>query len=153
MQVTEQIGQQFDNITTTVVDYVEDYLEETVTNLADGFDASDFDLPPIDVNFHIDLPEVPKTHLSFQFDDMELYVMLDAILSGGLTYNLNLYTSNTPIGVSISNEVQAGVIFSIDLVLSAETDVDISSGFHIKLDDGVAFDIALFSQNVSDTTL
>lgn len=152
-QVTSQIGQQFKNVTTTVADYVENYVGNTVTSFADGIDASDFALPPIDVDFHIDMPEIPKTRLSFQFDDMELYVLLDTVLSGGLTYNLNLYTSNTPIGVSISDEVQAGVIFTIDLILSTEAEVDISSGFHIKLDDGVTFDIALFGQNVTATTL
>jgi hypothetical protein len=80
-------------------------------------------------------------------------VLLETVLSGGLTYSLNLYTSNSPIGVAISDEIMAGVFFTIDLILSTEAEIDIHSGFHIKLDDGVAFDIALFSQNVSDTTL
>lgn len=153
MQVTLQIGQQFDNITTTVIDYVEDYVDKTISNLADGFDTSDFVFPPIQVDFHIDMPEIPEALLSFQFDDMELYVLLDTVLSGSMTYTLNLYTSNTAVGISISDELMAGVIFKIDLILSAEAEVDISSGFHIKLDDGVVFDIALFGQNVSDSTL
>ncbi|KAK6086289.1 hypothetical protein SCUP234_02502 [Seiridium cupressi] len=150
--VTDQIGDQFENLTTTVVDYVDGYISSTVHNLADGIDASDFALPPIDVDFHIGIPEVPETHLSFQFDDLELYVLLDTILAGGLTYNLNLYTSNTPMGISIGDDVKAGVILTIDLIMTAEAEIDITSGFHIKLDDGVAFDIALFGQNVSDTT-
>jgi hypothetical protein len=99
------------------------------------------------------MPEIPETRLSFQFDDLDLYVLLDTVISGGLTYNLNLFTSDSPIGVAISDEVQAGVFFTIDLILSTEAEIDISSGFHIKLDDGVSFDIALFGQNVSDTTL
>ncbi|KAK9777573.1 hypothetical protein SCAR479_05621 [Seiridium cardinale] len=152
LQVTDQIGDQFENLTTTVVDYVDDYISNTMHKLADGIDASDFAVPPIDVDFHIDIPEVPETHLSFQFDDLELYVLLDTILAGGLTYNLNLYTSNTPIGISIGDDVKAGVILTINLIMTAEAEIDISSGFHIKLDDGVAFDIALFGQNVSDTT-
>ncbi|KAI0127637.1 hypothetical protein BJ170DRAFT_381506 [Xylariales sp. AK1849] len=149
---TEQISTEFDNATTTVMDYVENYIESVVTNLADGLDLDDFDLPPIDVEFSIDMPEILACRLSFQFDDMELYMMIDTILSAGVTYNLNLYTSNTPIGISIGDEAKVGVIFTVDLILSAEAEIDISSGFHIRLDDGVAFGISLFGTNVSDTT-
>lgn len=127
---------------------------KTFNALSDGIQASDFALPPVpNLGFQIDIPDIPEAILSFQFDDLELYVQLNTVFSGDVTYNLNLYTSKTPIGLSIGDEVTAGVVFTVDLILSAGAEVDISSGFHIKLDDGVAFDIALFGQNVTDTTL
>ncbi|KAI1848068.1 hypothetical protein JX265_002072 [Neoarthrinium moseri] len=146
--VTDQIVDEFENVTTTVVQY----FSNVATKLSDGFDPEDFALPPIGVDFEIDMPPIPESTLSFQFDDLELYVQLDTVLNGAMTYSLNLYTSNSPIGVSVGDSLQAGVFFTIDLVLSAEAEIDISSGFHIKLDDGVALEIALFGKNVSDTT-
>jgi hypothetical protein len=84
---------------------------------------------------------------------MELYMLLDTILSAGTTYTLNLYSSISPIGLAVGDELQVGVIFSVDLILSVEAEIDISSGFHIKLEDGIAIDIPMFDQNVSSITL
>lgn len=124
-----------------------------VTNLEDGIDSEDFDLPPIDFNFEVDLPEIPECRLEFQFDGLELYMLIDTVLSSSATYTLNLYTSNTPIGFAVGNDLQIGVTLSIDLILSADGEIDISTGFHIKLDDGVAINIAMFSKDVSSMTM
>ena len=145
--------QGIDNVTTTVVDYVEDYIGNVTTNLADGIDVDDFDLPPIDVEFNIDIPDIPECQLQFQFDGMELYVLIDTVLSAGATYTLNLYTSESPIGFAIGENLEIGVIFDIDLILSVDGEIDISTGFHIKLDDGLAIDIPMFDDNISSIDL
>ncbi|KAH8588634.1 hypothetical protein B0O99DRAFT_638854 [Bisporella sp. PMI_857] len=149
---TDQIGSQIQNTTDTVIDFIQNYTTNVLASLGDGIDASDFDFPPMDVDFNIVVPDVPEVVLRFQFDGMELYVMLDTILGAGVTYTLNLYSSNTPIGISLSDKFQLGVIFAVDLILEAKAEIDISSGFHIKLDDGTAISIPLFSDNVTDTT-
>jgi hypothetical protein len=84
---------------------------------------------------------------------MELYMEIDTTLSGGATYTLNLYTSETAIGFTVGEDLLIGVIFSVDLILSVESEIDISSGFHIQLNDGVAIDIPMFDRNVSSITL
>lgn len=113
----------------------------------------DVDFPPFDVDFDIDLPKLPGCNLTFQFDGLELYMEIDTILSGSATYTLNLYTSQTPMGFSVGKDLLVGVVFSIDLIISVEAEVDISSGFHIQLNDGIAIDIHMFDHDISSITL
>ncbi|OTA92445.1 hypothetical protein M434DRAFT_12375 [Hypoxylon sp. CO27-5] len=149
---TGQVKNEISNITDEVIDSIENYFPTVLHNLEDGIDLDDFDFPPINATFDVDFPDIPECRLQFSFDGLELYMLLDTVLSAGATYNLNLYSSNTPIGVSASNELFLGVIFSVDLILSAEAQIDISSGIHIKLEDGVGLDMALFGRNVSSIT-
>lgn len=116
-------------------------------------DFDGFDFPPFDVDFDIDLPKLPECNLRLQFDGLELYMEIDTILSGSATYTLNLYTSQTPIGFTVGTGLLVGVVFSIDLIVSVEAEVDISSGFHILLNDGIAIDIHMFDHDVSSITL
>lgn len=150
---TGEVHDEILNVTDTAIHGIEGYFSSVADNLEDGIDLDDFDFPPINFTFNVDMPDIPECHLKFQFDDLELYMLIDTVLSGGATYNLNLYSSNTPIGISASNELFIGVIFSVDLILSVEAEIDISSGIHLKLEDGVGLDMALFGQNVSSITL
>jgi hypothetical protein len=112
------------------------------------FQDPNFDFPPIDVNFDISIPSIPECELSFQFNDLELYMEIDTILSVGATYTLNLYTSQTAIGIKINDELELGFIFTIDLILSVNGEIDISSGFHIQLDK-VGINVPMFSQKIA----
>lgn len=141
------------NITDVAEQYVEEYFEGVFTKFDDGIDASDFALPTFNYSLDIDVPTIPKARLQFQFDGLELYMLVDTVLSLGATYTLNLYTSNTPVGISVGEDLDLGVIFTVDLILGVEGEIDISSGFHIKLDDGITIDIPLFDNNVSDVNL
>jgi len=114
---------------------------------------NDLNFPPLQIDFDLDVPDIPQCELNFQFDGMELYMEIDTTLSSGATYTLNLYTSKTPIGFAVAEELLVGVVFSVDLILSVESEVDISSGFHILLNDGVAIAIPMFDQNISSITL
>ncbi len=133
---------------------MEHYLENVTTLiLTDRIHLSDFDFGPLDTDFDVEIPNIPSADLSFQFDGMELYMDIDTTLSSGATYTLNLYTSKTPIGFGVAEDLLIGVVFSVDLILSVESDVDISSGFHIQLHDGVMINIPMFDHNVSSITL
>ncbi|KAK1977953.1 hypothetical protein LZ30DRAFT_600176 [Colletotrichum cereale] len=122
--IGNEFAETFDNITT----YARDYVSGVAGKLSDGLDADDFDFPPLNITFDVDL---------------------DTTLSAGLNYKLNLYTSTTPLGARIGDDLQLGVVFAVDLILVVESEVQMSSGFHIRMDDRVGFDIALFSKNVS----
>ncbi|KAK1574625.1 uncharacterized protein LY79DRAFT_695224 [Colletotrichum navitas] len=124
--IGSEFAETFDNITT----YAKDYVGGVASKLSDGLDADDFDFPPLNITF-------------------DLYMQLDTTLSAGLNYKLNLYTSTTPLGAKVGDALQLGVVFAVDLILSVESEVRMSSGFHIRMDDRVGFDIALFSKNVS----
>ena len=149
--VTSEIGTEVDNITTTAVNYVENYVKTMIEGGV--FHINEINFPPIQIDFEVDVPAIPECELRFQFDGMELYMQIDTKLSGGATYTLNLYTSETPIGFTVSKDLLVGVIFSVDLILSAESEIDISSGFHIRLNDGIAIDLPMFDHNVSSIAL
>ncbi|KAK6530939.1 hypothetical protein TWF281_007771 [Arthrobotrys megalospora] len=147
---TASVGNAVDNTTDQVVDYFKDYFKGVAMNLQDGFDLDDFDIPPLDIDFDIDVPTIPEVQLRFQFDDLEMYVALETVFSGGITYTLNLYTSQTPFGVMIDT-LFFGAVVSVDLILSAEAEITISSGFHIKVDDGAELKLALFGDEIAET--
>ncbi|KAI5863650.1 hypothetical protein GGS23DRAFT_508764 [Durotheca rogersii] len=149
---TGEIREEVLNTTDAAIDYVQSYFSGVLANLQDGIDLDDFDFPPLDIDFNVDIPDIPECRLKFQFDNLELYMLVDTVLTAGATYNLNLFSSNTPIGVAANSDLFIGVIFSVDLILSVDTEIDISSGIHILLEDGVGLDMALFGKNVSSIT-
>ena len=151
---TSAIETEVSNITTSAMNYIENSVKNVTSSIfTNGFSIDDFDLPPLEIDFDVKVPEIPACDLSFQFDGLELYMEIDTTLSAGATYSLNLYKSKTPIGFAVASEVLLGVVFSVDLILSAESEVDISTGFHIQLHDGIAINIPMFDQNVSNITL
>ncbi|KAH7240712.1 uncharacterized protein BKA55DRAFT_648783 [Fusarium redolens] len=150
---TNQVKREIDSLADETVDYIERYIDKVADNLDDGFDIDDFDLPPLDYNLNVDIPEIPEFRLQFQFDGLEVYMLIDTVLSAGATYTLNLYTSTTPAGFAVRDNLEVGVIFTIDLILSVEGEINISNGFHLRLDDGVLFDIAIFSKEISNLTM
>lgn len=148
--VTSEMTTEVENITTTAVNFVKNVTSSATSDILHN---DDFDFPPLQIDFDIDIPDIPQCELGFQFDGMELYMNIDTTLSSGATYTLNLYTSKTAIGFAVGEELLIGIVFSVDLILSVESEIDISSGFHIQLNDGVAIDIPMFDQNVSSITL
>lgn len=111
------------------------------------------DFPTIPIDFNLDIQGLPGCHLHFQLDGMELYVLLDLALSSASTYTVNIFTSESPLGISIGDELQLGIFFTIDLIVDLDEEINISTGFHIRLDDGAAIDINMFDTNVSSITL
>ncbi|UQC81866.1 uncharacterized protein CLUP02_07352 [Colletotrichum lupini] len=148
-KVATDIGNEFEETFDNITAYAKNYVSGVVDNLSDGLDANDFDFPPLNITFDLDVPSFPEAGLGFGVEDLEIYMQLDTTLSAGLSYTLNLYTSTTPLGSKIGDDLLLGVVFSIDLILSVESELQMSSGFHLRMDDEVGFDIALFSKNVS----
>lgn len=95
------------------------------------------------------MPVIPECQLQYRFDGLELYMQIDTNLTGGATYQINLFTTESPVGIKLSDGFEIGFFFTVDLILSAEAPMDISSGFHIKLDDSAAINIAMFNKSVS----
>ena len=139
--VIDQVKDEISNLTDSAAQVVQDFLED-----------DDQDSFAVDNDFNIELPEIPKCHLQFQFDGMEVYMDLDVSFYDETTYTLNLYTSESPVGISVGDQ-ELGVIFSVDLVLGVKGEIDINSGFHIRLNDGIRIDIGLFEQELTNITL
>ncbi|OLN97744.1 hypothetical protein CCHL11_07916, partial [Colletotrichum chlorophyti] len=148
-KVANDIGNEFQETFDNITTYALNYISGISKKLAYGLDADDFDFPPLNIDFDVDIAEFPQARLGFDFEGLELFMQLETPLSSGLAYMLNLFTSTTPLGSKIGDDLLLGVAFSIDLILSVESDINISNGFHIRLDDKVGFDLALFSKNVT----
>jgi hypothetical protein len=131
------------NVAKEAVDQLEDYIE----------DMNFHSLPTLNLSLNLDdLTALPDAQVHFEFDDLELYLGLDIQLSSQSTYTYPLFRSETEVGFSVPG-LEVGAVFGVDLVLIADSEVDIGTGIHIKLDDGVGFDLAMFSSNVSDMTM
>ncbi|KAJ5945507.1 hypothetical protein N7454_002346 [Penicillium verhagenii] len=141
------------NVTDQVIDQLKNYVKSTIEDIATD-DVDDISWPTIDVDMNMEdtLSGLPNAQIQFKFDNLELYLELDIKLSAETTYTLNLFTSDTPVGFEVPG-VDAGAIFSVSLILIADAEIDIGTGIHIKLDDGLAFDLDMFSSNVSSVTM
>lgn len=146
--VRNEFVEGFSNITSAVVDYAKDAFSNVTDDI---FSISDYRFPPLDANLDIEVPAIPDTELIFQFDKMELYMEIDTIIYAGMTYIINIYSSKTEIGFKVG-EILVGVVFTVDLILDVTGAIDISSGFHIQLNDGVEVKIPIFGEEVHDIT-
>lgn len=151
--LTERLNQVWDkvsNVTETALNTLRNYTETVVTDIH----AKDIpSWPTIDVDFSLgDVPGLPGAQIHFEFDDLEIYLDVDIKLSAESTYTINIFTSETVAGISIPG-LTIGAVFSVDLILIADADIDIRSGIHVKLDDGLSFDMEMFNSNVSAITV
>jgi hypothetical protein len=152
-QTVNDVGDKFMNFGEQVGDYLKNYTDDMPNKFGDGFDWADLDFPTFPYAFDLDVPETPACTIRFEFNDMELYLEMNTVLNAGATYEINLYSTASPFGFRAGSMLQLGFVLSVDLILAVDGEIDISSGFHIKLDDGVAIDIALFGDKVSNLVL
>ncbi|KAE8453288.1 hypothetical protein EG329_011355 [Mollisiaceae sp. DMI_Dod_QoI] len=146
---TSAVESDVTSLGSTIANYTENYLEQ-IDSLSD-FNIDHLDNITLPFDLDMNFTDIPECVLNVNFDGLELYVQLDATLSTGATYDLNLYKSETAIGIDVG-DLEIGIIFTIDLILSAEAEIDISSGFHIMLNDGVVMNIPMFGESVSNIT-
>ncbi|KAH8899151.1 hypothetical protein GQ53DRAFT_837056 [Thozetella sp. PMI_491] len=153
--LTQEVKQEAKNITGQALTLVEGVFDEIGDIVEDFFDDGEVDLdhiqfPTVPFDFNIDVPEIPDVTLKFTFDEIEVYMELEAALSAKATYEMNLYTSKTEAGIKINDDLLLGVVAVVDLIIDAHAEIDISSGFHLKLNDGLSLTLAMFSKNTSD---
>ncbi|KAJ5279074.1 hypothetical protein N7478_004446 [Penicillium angulare] len=152
-ETVDEIGDDILNITSQAFDQIEDYVKDVVKDIA-TLDIEDIPAwPTLDLDLNLDnTTGLPGAEVHFEFDNLELYLDLDIKLSAGSTYTLNIYSSESPAGIAMPG-LTVGAVFSVDLILIAEAEIDIGSGIHIKLEDGLAFDLEMFNSNVSKISL
>jgi hypothetical protein len=157
--VTGQLREEFGDLIATTVKSLEDSIN--TDELEDLVGPGDFELDEfvnfdnisIDTDIDIDLPPLPEVQLLFQIDHMDLYMEMDTTIAAGVTLTIPLYKSQTALGLSLGEGLEAGVFVTLDLILSVEGEITIRSGFHLLIEDPVGFKLAMFGQNVSDIIL
>ena len=163
LKVIDEFREDVTNLTVGFVNYAIEYLRTYLGeanwmkiggNLVEGGPQwEDLELPTFNYNMDLDIPEIPECKLKFKFDGLELYMAMNTFIEAAVTYELPLYRSQSPIGITITDGLELGAFVTLDLILSAEGEIDISSGFHLKVNDGIVLEISLFGNNVSDITL
>ncbi|PVH77442.1 hypothetical protein DL98DRAFT_573737 [Cadophora sp. DSE1049] len=158
LEVNGNFTQAFNNLTSEITGEIQNFSSEVIDYLKELplptklSDLDDYNFPPIDIKFDIEVPDIPDIELQFQFDKMELYMQVDTVLAAGATYTLNLYTSKSVAGFMVGDELLVGTVITVDLILDVMGEIVISSGFHIQLNDGIEIKIPIFGQNVSEIT-
>ncbi|KAL1892001.1 hypothetical protein Sste5346_007345 [Sporothrix stenoceras] len=147
------------NITDTVVNDVEEIVKNTTEALFDKVPSLDtfetilhnITRPTVDVDFGLsDLVAVPEYQFALTLDELDLFVQTQMTVSGAATYTLNLYTSESPIGLKKGNDLELGIVLTADLILSAYGSLELESGFHLRMDEGLTLTVDLFGRNISE---
>ncbi|KAL4861380.1 hypothetical protein BDV12DRAFT_208054 [Aspergillus spectabilis] len=142
-EAIDSVSDEIANVTETALQQFGNFADDLLNSVVD-FDFDDIPSWPT-LNLDLDLDDaagIPDVHAQFEFNDLELYLELDVQLSAGATYTLDLFTSQSVAGIAIPG-LEAGALFKVSLVLIAEAEINIGSGIHLKLDDGLALDLEL----------
>ena len=138
------------NITHSIIDDLEASLKNnTLDFLQLDFDGMEW--PVIDADLALDafVGGLPDVHFAVTLDNFDFYVALTTSLTGSASYALNLFTSQTQFGIRIDSNTEIGVFVTVDLLMSANAAVTMDHGFHLAIDDGLAFVIDLFASDMS----
>lgn len=156
LNVTKQVGEEFSNLTrsagASIQAYVQHIISEARNNELHRDDFS-FDNFTLDTDFDIDIPPMPEVGLLFTLDHLDLMMVIEASFSASATLTIPLYISQTPVGIKVGEGLEVGIFATVDLILAVEGSIDLRTGFHLKLDDPVGFNLQMFSHNVSDIIL
>lgn len=93
-----------------------------------------------------------KPVVRFDLKGVEATADMDIASTGTLAFTLNLFTSESPLGISVPG-IKLGLLFSVDLAFSLTNPLDISGGFHMKLPDDAFFEIDVFDGAINDKLL
>ncbi|KAI0429183.1 hypothetical protein F5Y09DRAFT_357081 [Xylaria sp. FL1042] len=90
----------------------------------------------------------PKLRLGFS--GVAAYASLGLRASAGQTFSLNLFASNSPVGIGISG-LDVGVVFFVDLVFSVSEAIDLAAGFSVSVPDNAYLEADIFEGDIDDS--
>ncbi|KAF2969135.1 hypothetical protein GQX73_g4441 [Xylaria multiplex] len=90
----------------------------------------------------------PKLRLGFS--GVQAYAALDVKASAEQTFSLNLFASNSPIGIGITG-LDVGVVFFVDLVFSLSEAIDLTAGFQVTVPDDAYIEADIFKGDIDDS--
>ena len=96
--------------------------------------------------------DIIKPIVRLELEGVEAYVDLDVDVSASAVYAINLFTSNTPVGIGVPG-LSVGLVFYVDLVFSASAFVDLEGGFYVSLPDDAFIETDVFDGDITDSLL
>ena len=96
--------------------------------------------------------DIIKPVVRLDLGGVEAYVDLDIDVSASAVYAINLFTSNSPVGIGFPG-LSVGLVFYVDLVFSASAVLDLEGGFYVSLEDDAFLETDVFSGDITDSLL
>lgn len=96
--------------------------------------------------------DILKPTVKLSFSGVEAYVDMGVAVTAGATYAINLFASQSPIGLGFPG-LSVGVVFYVDLVFSLSSEIDLEGGFYVKVADGAFLEASVFGGEVVDSFL
>lgn len=93
-----------------------------------------------------------KPIVRFDLAGVEAYMKLGVTTTGVLAFSVNLYSSNTPIGLSVRG-LKLGIIFSVDLAFTVSSAMDLEGGFYMKLAEDAFFEVDILDGDIMKNML
>jgi hypothetical protein len=90
--------------------------------------------------------------LRLGFSGVEAYAFLGVAAEAGETFSLNLFASESPIGIGITG-LDVGVVFFVDLVFSLSEKIDLTAGFQVSVPDDAFIEADIFKGDINDSAL
>lgn len=87
-----------------------------------------------------------------EFSQVEAYIFLGVDTTTSGTYSINLFSSQSPIGLSFPG-LSVGVVFYVDLVFGLSAEIDLTGGFYVKLADDAYLETDIFGGDITDSFL
>ncbi|KAI1861000.1 hypothetical protein JX265_009619, partial [Neoarthrinium moseri] len=85
-----------------------------------------------------------------EFDQVEAYAFLGVETSASGTFSINLFASQSPIGLAFPG-LSVGVVFFVDLVFSLSEQIDLTGGFYVRLADDAYLEADIFGGDITDS--
>jgi hypothetical protein len=140
-------GDLIKNIGEAAVGWVGTFINTTLVNVF-TFDADPITFPPFNVSLDVPIESNLSVSLKFGFEDLELFMQVSTMLAANSSYTIPLFGSSDVEADFV--EFDFGVYFTVDLILDVGRPLDMTSGIHLKLDDGILIGIDLFGDKPSD---
>src|SRR5688572_30653677 len=86
-----------------------------------------------DVTARLTTRDIIKPVVRLELGGVEAYVDLAVDVSANAVYAINLFTSNSPVGIGFPG-LSVGLVFYVDLVFSASAVLDLDGGFYVTLE-------------------
>ena len=90
--------------------------------------------------------------LEVTFNEVEFYVDFSVAISAAQWVAIDLFASQTPIGIKVPG-MTVGVVFVIDLVFSLAEELDFTGGFWVKLPEEAYIQTGLLEGDLGDANL
>lgn len=94
--------------------------------------------------------DIFKPVVRLELGGVQAYVDIGVDVSASAVYAINLFTSNSPVGIGFPG-LSVGLVFYVDLVFSASAVLDLDGGFYVSLEDDAFLETDIFTGDITDS--